>query len=313
MAKPTVLMIGPYPDGDMAKMEAEYEVLRLWEQPDKAAFLKDSGARVKAIATRGDLGAKRDLIDQLPHLEIIGCFGVGTDGIDLDAARGRGVRVANTPDVLTEDVADIALALMLAIARQIPAGEQLVRSGRWANENPPLVTRMHGKRLGIVGLGRIGRAIAQRAEGFGMHIAYHGRTLRTDSTYTFCANLNDLARESDFLVVAVTGGASTAGLISAEVLRALGPDGFFVNVARGSVVDEAALLNALEQRLIKGAALDVYLNEPNIDARFLTLDNVVLQPHHGSGTVETRKAMGQLVRDNLAAHFKGLPLLTPVA
>jgi lactate dehydrogenase-like 2-hydroxyacid dehydrogenase len=310
--KPTLLMIGAYPDWDMEALEATYDVIRMWEHGDADALLAQRGKDVRAIATRGDLGASKALIDMLPNLEFIGCFGVGTDGIDRTATRPRGIKISNTPDVLTEDVADLALALMLAIARHVLRGDQLVRRGAWPNSGLELVTRLNGKRLGIIGLGRIGKAIAKRGAGFSMPISYFGRHPQEDVDYTYQPSLEGLAADSDFLVAIVPGGAATTNLVTAEVLQALGPNGFFVNVARGSVVDEVALLHALENRTIKGAALDVFWNEPNIDARFLKLDNVVLHPHHGSGTVETRKAMGQLVRDNLAAHFSGQPLLTQV-
>lgn len=313
MTKPTVLIIGPYADWDMAELETHYDILKLWEQKDKEAAVAAAAPRIRAIATRGDLGASKALIEQLPNLEVIGCFGVGVDGIDLATCRARGIKVANTPDVLSEDVADLALALMLGIARQIPQADAYTRTGAWAKAAFPLLTRMNGKRLGILGLGRIGMAIAKRAEGFAMPIAYHTRTARAGLPYTHYASAVELARNSDFLVAIVPGGAATEKLVNAEVLAALGPKSFFVNVARGSVADEEALLHALESKSIAGAALDVYWNEPNINPRFFALQNVVLHPHGGSGTVETRKAMGQLVRDNLAAHFAGKPLLTPVA
>jgi lactate dehydrogenase-like 2-hydroxyacid dehydrogenase len=312
MTKPSVLMIGPYPDGDMQAMEADYNLIRLWEAEDQSALLTNVASTVRAIATRGDLGASKAMIDQLPNLEIIGCFGVGTDGIERTATKPRHIKITNTPDVLTEDVADLALALILAVARKIAFGDQFTRSGAWAKGNMELVTRVNGKRLGIVGLGRIGKAIAKRATAFDMKISYFGRTKQDAVSYSYYSSLTDLAANSDFLVAIVPGGAATQNLITADVFNALGPHGFFINVARGSIVDEAALLHALEHNVIKGAGLDVFAGEPHIDPRFAALTNVVLHPHHGSGTVETRKAMGQLVRDNLAAHFSGQPLLTEV-
>jgi D-3-phosphoglycerate dehydrogenase len=304
--------MGEYPPWDMDALDKDYIVHRYWEQADKEAFLEGPAREARAIATRGDLGVSKAVIDALPALEIIGCFGVGVDGIDLQAARARGIHVANTPDVLTEEVADLAFALMLGIARQIPQGDRFVRAGHWVKEAFPLMTRLNGKRLGLIGLGRIGSAIARRAEGFGMAIGYHTRTKRGDVAYAYHATATDLARNSDFLVAILPGGAATQNIVNADVLEALGPRGFFINVARGSVVDEEALLSALEQKKIAGAALDVFWNEPDINPRFFRLENAVLHPHTGSGTVETRKAMGKLVRDNLAAHFAGKPLLTPV-
>ena len=293
-------------------MEASYDVLRLWEAADKQSFIAGHAGSIRAIATRGDLGATAELIAALPNLEMIGCFGVGTDAIDLAAAHRHGVKVSNTPDVLTGDVADLAIALCLAVTRKIPASDHFLRKGDWKTETMPLTSRFFGKRIGIIGLGRIGLAIARRAAGFDMEIAYHNRSKRDDSSYEYCATAMELAAKSDYLVAAVAGGTASKSLINSEVLHALGPEGYFINVARGSVVDEDALLLALQKSDIKGAGLDVYLNEPNIDERFSKLANVVLLPHIGSATLETRQAMGQLVRDNLAAHFAGRALLTPV-
>jgi lactate dehydrogenase-like 2-hydroxyacid dehydrogenase len=312
MKKPAILMIGPYADHDMAALERDYDVIKLWEAVDQDALLASRGAGIRAIATRGDLGTPKAIIDRLPDLELIACFGVGTDGIDRVATRPRGIRITNTPDVLTEDVADLAFALMLGFARMIAIGDAFTRDGSWLKGTLPLASRVNGKRLGIIGLGRIGKAIARRGEAFNMPIAYFGRHRQSEVTYTYHDTLTALAADSDYLVAILPGGPATANVVNAGVLKALGPQGAFINVARGSVVDEPALLEALENKTIKGAALDVYWNEPDIDPRFFKLSNVLLHPHHGSGTVETRAAMGQLVRDNLAAHFAGKPLLTPV-
>jgi lactate dehydrogenase-like 2-hydroxyacid dehydrogenase len=310
---PHVLMCGPYPAWDMEPLEAGCSLHKLWEAPDREALLDACAPRVRAIATRGELGANAELIGRLPCLEIIACYGVGTDAIDLAAARARGIRVTNTPDVLTGDVADIAVGLALAVMRRIPAADAHLRSGAWAAKNMELVARLHGKRVGLVGYGRIGSTTARRLSGFDVEIGYFDQAARADSPHLFFDTLTGLAAWCDLLIVTLAGGAATHGMVGAEVLRALGPEGWLVNVSRGSTVHEPALLQALEQRQIAGAGLDVFWNEPRIDARFAALDNVVLQPHHASGTVETRRAMGQLVRDNLAAHFAGLPLLTPVA
>lgn len=246
----------------------------------------------------------------LPMLEIVACYGVGTDAIDLAHARAAGVRVTNTPDVLTDDVADMAVALLLAAARLIPQGDAEIRRGGWAM---PLTTRVSGKAVGVVGMGRIGAAVARRLAAFDCDVAYFGRSPRPGSPFAFEPDLVALARRSEFLVVTLAASPATAGIVNAAVLDALGPDGILVNVSRGSTVDEPALLAALETGRIKAAGLDVFLNEPAIDPRFVALGNVALAPHHASGTVETRRAMGQLVRYNLAAHFAGRPLLTPVA
>jgi lactate dehydrogenase-like 2-hydroxyacid dehydrogenase len=307
-----ILLVGPYPDWDMADLEKTYKVRRLWEAEDQEALLTSCANRIRAIATRGELGANAALMARLPRLEIVSCYGVGTDAIDLVYARENGIAVTNTPDVLTEDVADHGFALLLAAARQIPQADRYVRSGAWAKGNMHLTTRVCGKKIGIAGMGRVGQALARRAAGFDCEISYFDRVEKSGSTYRFFADLPALAAYADFLVVTLAGGEATRNIIDRTVLDALGRDGIFVNISRGSTVDEPALLDALEAGTIKAAALDVFWGEPNIDPRFLALDNVVLQPHHASGTIETRKAMGQLVRDNLAAHFGGKPLLTPV-
>jgi D-3-phosphoglycerate dehydrogenase len=305
-------MMGAYAAGDMGDLESSYEVLKYWEAGDRDAFVRTQCADVRAIATRGDLGASADVMAKLPKLEIVACYGVGVDAIDLGYARGKGVRVTNTPDVLTADVADLGVGLLLAVARRIPCGDAYVRDGSWAKANMNLVTRVSGKKAGIVGMGRVGSTVAKRLAGFDCDIAYFDVSRRADLPYAFVADLVELARRSEFLFVTLAGGDSTKGMIDARVLEGLGPEGILVNISRGSTVDEVALIDALTDKRIKGAGLDVFWNEPNIDARFKALDNVVLQPHHASGTVETRKAMGQLVRDNLKAYFSGAALITPV-
>ena len=312
MSKPDVLMVGPYPDWEMAPLERDYVVHKLWLAGDRARFLAEVGPRIRAIATNGVLGAGATLIDACPRLEIIACFGVGFDAIDLDRARERGVRVTNTPDVLTEDVADMAFALILASFRRIVEGEAFVRSGAWKKGALPLGRSLRGTTLGVLGYGRIGRAIARRAPVFGMSVAYCDLAPDPDSPHAYHSDPVSLARASDVLVATTAGGAGTRNLVGAAVFDALGPEGLFVNVSRGTVVDETALIGALGEKRIGAAALDVFWNEPDIDARLLGFPNVVVQPHHASGTVEARRAMGKLVRDNLAAHFAGRPLPTPV-
>jgi lactate dehydrogenase-like 2-hydroxyacid dehydrogenase len=309
--RPEVLVIGNLPSWDMEPLREEFHVLTLADAPNLQALLARCGA-VRALAAPGHRGADGELMDALPALEIIANYGVGVDAIDLEAARARGIRVTNTPDVLTDDVADLAIALALAVTREIPRGDAHVRGGGWATGNLPLARRFHGCKLGIVGLGRIGVAVAKRASAFDCAIGYFNRSPQPASPYRAFATIRDLAEWSDVLVVTVAGGAGTRALVDASVIQALGPNGFLVNVSRGTTVDEAALLDALESRAIAGAALDVFLNEPHIDERFKALPNAVLLPHHGSATVETRRAMGQLMRDNLTAHFAGKPLLTPV-
>ncbi|MBB4224044.1 2-hydroxyacid dehydrogenase [Variovorax guangxiensis] len=312
-ALPHVLMPGTYPEWDMAPMREAYTLHRLWEAPDRQAFIAEHAPQIRAIATRGELGASTELIAALPKLELVACYGVGTDGIDLAACRARGIRVTNTPDVLNGDVADLAVGLLLAVQRRIPAGDQFVRSGAWAHGGMPLATRVFGQRIGIAGLGRIGGTIARRLSGFDVEVGYFSRTPKAESPHRHFASLSAMAEWCDVLIVILPGGEATRGIVNGEVLQALGPRGWLVNVSRGTTVDEAALLQALETRAIAGAALDVFLNEPRIDPRFAALDNVVLTPHHGSGTEATRRAMGELVRRNLEAHFAGRPLITPVA
>jgi lactate dehydrogenase-like 2-hydroxyacid dehydrogenase len=267
---------------------------------------------VRAIVTGGGHGASAALVDRLPALEIIAINGIGTDAVDLDQARARKLRVTTTPDVLTDDVADMAMALLLATARRVCVADRFVRAGRWPHETLPLATKVSGKRLGIIGLGRVGRAIARRAEGFGMPIAYADLQPVSDVPYRYIATFDELATVTDFLVVAASGGAATRGIVNRSVLDALGPSGILINVARGSVVDEAAMVAALTERRLGGAGLDVFAHEPNVPEALWTMDNVVLQPHRASATIETRRAMACLVLDNLAAHFSGREPLTPV-
>jgi D-3-phosphoglycerate dehydrogenase len=304
--------MGAYPEWDMERLESTYVVHRLWEAADQASFLAEVGPGVQAIATRGEIGASRDLMQQLPRLEIISCYGVGTDTIDLEAARMRGIHVTNTPGVLNKDVADMALSLILAVLRSIPCGDRHVRSGEWLTRSMGLTTSLTGKTVGILGLGRIGREVAKRAEAFDTTVVYSDVVQYAGYSYSYYATTEELAHVADVLVVTVSGGEGTKHIVNGDVLKALGPKGVLINVSRGSTVDEEALIAALQQGTIRAAGLDVFANEPNIDARFLQLDNVVLQPHHSSGTIETRKAMGKLVLDNLQAYFRGEPLLTPV-
>jgi lactate dehydrogenase-like 2-hydroxyacid dehydrogenase len=280
-------------------------------ETDPAAFAR-LAPRVRAIAAQGENRVGAELMAQLPALEIISVMGVGYDGIDVKAARARGVKVTHTPNVLNDDVADLAIGLMLCSARQLPAADRFVRSGDWLNGPMPLARKMSGARLGIVGMGRIGQAIAHRGLAFGMTIAYTARSAKTELVYRYLPTAAALAAESDFLVVITPGGAGTRKLIDAEVLAALGSKGILVNVARGSVVDEMALIEALERGVIGGAGLDVFEDEPRVPERLRALSHVVLSPHIGSATGQTRRAMADLAMANLVAHFEGRPLLSPV-
>jgi hydroxypyruvate reductase len=283
-------------------------------QPAPDDLDADLKARIRAIATEANRGANRALIAALPNLEVIGVFGVGTDAVDLAAARERGIPVSNTPGVLTDECADLAIGLMLASARQLLFADRYVRDGSWAAKGPiPLGRSVGGKTMGVVGLGGIGRGIADRGAAFHMRIIYHGPRRKPDAPYEYVADLLDMARQSDYLMVACKGGPETYHLVSGAVIDALGPTGTLINVARGSVVDEAALIRALVEGRLGHAALDVFENEPHVPPALLELPNVIVQPHQGSATVETRTAIGQLMIDNINAHFAGRPLLTPVA
>jgi lactate dehydrogenase-like 2-hydroxyacid dehydrogenase len=280
-----------------------YDVHPLWAESDPAAFLARHGGEFVALVTRAALGADAALIDAMPALRAISSFGVGLDKIDFEAARRRGIAVGYTPDVLNDCVADTAFGLLIDVARGFSAADRFVRRGDWLEKQFPTATRVSGKRLGIVGLGRIGRVIARRASGFDMEVRYHNRRPATDVPYQYEASLHDLARWADFLVIASAGGSESHHMVSAAVLDALGPRGFLINISRGTVVDEAALVAALEQRLIAGAGLDVFEDEPRVPTALFALDNVVLLPHIASATHETREAMAQLVLENLESFF----------
>ena len=311
--KPEILQIEPLMPEIQLRLEASYASHKLFEIRDQDALIKQVASNVRGIVTGGSSGASEAIVSALPNLEIIAINGVGTDKVDLEYARDRGIRVTNTPEVLTEDVADLAMALALAVLRQICVADRFVRDGRWVrNEDLPLARKASHKRLGVVGMGRIGRAIARRAAGFDMAIAYTDLRAFDDLPYRYISALTELARESDILVVAASGGSGSRGIINATVLNALGRKGVLVNVARGPIVDEPALVAALTGGGIAGAGLDVFADEPNVPAALLKMENVVLQPHRASATVETRLAMGELVLENLVAHFGGKALLTAV-
>lgn len=311
--KPDVLIVAPMFPAAIETIEREFSAHKLYHAQDPNALIASVADRVRGIATVGTVGAKAELIEALPKLEIIACFGVGYDGVDVEAARKHGIIVTNTPDVLTDCVADLTLSLLLAVARRICVADRYVRSGRWLQGPMPLSSRVGGKLCGIVGLGRIGVAVAKRAQAFGMDIAYHGPRPKKDVVYRYYPSLIALARDADYLVLTMPGGPETRHLVDAAIIDALGPEGTLINVARGSVVDEAALVDALKSGRLGGAGLDVYENEPQVPDVLLTMDNVVLLPHIGSATRETRAAMGELTVANLRAHFAGQPVLTRVA
>ena len=278
---------------------------------ERTAFLASRGGEFDGLVTSAGAGADAALIDALPRLRVISSFGVGLDTLDLAAAARRGIPVGYTPDVLNDCVADQAFALLLAVARRIPEADRYVRAGRWTAQPPvafPLGRQVSGGKLGVVGLGRIGRTIARRATGFDMEVRYHARNPVADVPWAHEPSLLELARWCDFLVVITAGGAGTRHLVDAGVLDALGTKGYIVNVARGTVIDEAALVRALQDKRIAGAGLDVFEREPHVPPELFTLENVVLAPHLASATAQTREAMAQRVLDNLAAFFAGQPL-----
>ena len=309
--KPTIVLTAPGHAGTQSTLMSEFDAHKLWEAPDKKQFIeKHSSAR--GLATFGPMTVDGRFMDQFPKLEIISNFGVGVDAINLDDAKKRKIIVTNTPDVLNECVADTAMALVLNTLRRMPQSEGYLRSGYWATRGAyPLTTSLGGKTLGVLGLGRIGEAIAKRAEAFGMKIRYHNRN-KKNVRYAYDADVTALAKNSDVLLVATPGGAETAKIVNARVLDALGPEGYLVNIARGSVVDEPVLLRYLQEGLIAGAGLDVFADEPRVPPEFFTLDNAVLFPHVGSATAETRRAMGELQIENLRRHFAGKPVVSRV-
>jgi hydroxypyruvate reductase 2 len=311
--KPDVLVNGMMMPHVMAALEERYTLHKLFEASDPKALLKEVGPRIRGIAAAGAKPLGADLIDACPNLEIISAFGVGTDNIDVAHAKKRGAIVCNTPDVLNDEVANTAIMLFLATMRRLVEYDRYVREGRWKREGmPPLTRGIAGSRVGIVGMGRIGRVIAEKLTAFHCNIAYFARHERKDAPWRYYRDLVELARDSDALILIVPGGKETEKLIDRRVLDALGPKGILINVARGSVVDEPELVAALSEGRLGGAGLDVFADEPHVPEELFGMDNVVLQPHQGSATVETRRAMGDRVLDNLAAHFEGRPIPSPL-
>lgn len=312
----TLVQVGPSSFGLQKALDERYDVIHLWKAPDRAAALAQAAERAQAVVTSARHGCTADIIAALPKIKAVCSQGVGYDTIDLAALRERGIPVSNTPDVLTDCVADQAWGLLIAASRRLAHGDRYVRQGLWLN--PPAggyapSLRVSGKRLGVVGLGRIGRAIAERGLGFGMQIRYHNRTRRDDTPgWGYEASVLSLAEWADILVVATVGGAHTNKLISAQVMDALGPRGILVNIARGSVVDETALVSALSEGRLGGAGLDVFEREPQVPEALFALDNVVLSPHVAAGTVETRQATEGLVLRNLESALSTGKVVTPI-
>ena len=301
-----IMLVSSVPTFMMNDLQQEYVLHDHAHILDPEAFTK-----VTAFVGVGSTAkVDRKLLAMFPNVKMISIFGVGYDGIDVAAVQERGIRVTHTPDVLTDDVADLAMGLILSIGRRIPQSDKFVRNGDWVSEPFTMTHKVTGTRLGVVGLGRIGQAIAKRAAAFDMSIAYTGRRAKTNAPFRYYPTASELAANSDYLVVAVPGGDDTKNMINAQVLKALGPKGIVVNIARGSVIDQTALLQALKEKSIAGAGLDVFWDEPNIDPQFFKLQNVVLTPHNGSNTHETRRAMADLALANLKAFFEERPLLT---
>ncbi|CAG9184494.1 2-hydroxyacid dehydrogenase [Cupriavidus pinatubonensis] len=307
-----ILQVGPLAPQTNSTLQERFSAAALWQQADPLSWAREHGGEVRVVVTSARHGCTAALIGALPKLEAIVSFGVGYDSIALDAVRARGIQVSNTPDVLNDCVADLAFGLLIDAARGIAHGDRFVRAQHWPQGGFPLTTRVSGKKLGILGLGRIGEIVARRASGFDMEIAYHNRRPRDGAPWRFEGDLKALAAWADFLVVAVVGGPETAGLVSREIIDALGPKGILVNVSRGSVIDEAAMVEALVEGRLGGAGLDVFRDEPNVPPALLALDNVVLAPHMASGTHETRTAMTALTLQNLEAFLATGKVLTPV-
>ncbi|XP_058752349.1 glyoxylate/hydroxypyruvate/pyruvate reductase 2KGR-like [Vicia villosa] len=304
-----VTQVAPYLEQQLNK---RYNLFRLWDYPQKSHFFTQHGASIRALVGRSTAGADSELIDALPNLEIISSSSVGVDKIDLVKCKEKGIRVTNTPDVLTDEVADLTIGLILALLRRICECDRYVRSGNWMRGDYKLTTKFSGKTVGIVGLGRIGTAIAKRAEGFNCSICYYSRTQKPESKYKYYPSVVEVASNCDILIVACSLTEETHHIINREVISALGPKGFLINIGRGKHVDEPELVSALLEGRLGGAGLDVFENEPHVPEELLRLENVVLLPHVGSATVETRTVMADLVLGNLEAHFLGKPLLTPL-
>jgi hydroxypyruvate reductase len=311
--KKTILALCALQKNEMDTLDAQFNVVHLYAQPDPEKTLNDVKDEVQGIVATFVNPVRENLINACPNLEIISLFSIGYDNVDLDVAKSRNITVTNTPDVVTADTADTAMGLLINVSRRYVELDAFTRVGRWqSGARKPLGHSLTYKKVGIIGLGNIGQAIATRCAAFGMDISYFGRTEKSQFGYTYYNDLIAMARDVNYLIAVVPGGADTHHIVNTDVLDALGADGFFVNVARGSVVDQDALVGALKENKIAGAGLDVYASEPNVPDDLKTMDNVVLLPHVGAATHETFGAMGDLVIENLTLHFEGRNVKTPV-
>lgn len=311
--KPDLLLIGPATQRMRDAMAKDFNIHELFEMPDADGWLAANGDKITYVATDGHYGVKPDVMQHLPNLKIISCYGVGYDNIDAKGCAARGIIVTHTPGVLNAEVANTALALLLAVSRRVVRDDAYVRAGRWEKEGPvPLTRSVENRRVGILGLGRIGEEIARKLQIFNADISYHSRNEKPGVAYRYYADLTDMAWNVDTLICITPGGAATRHLVNAAVMEALGPDGTLINVGRGTVVDEAALVTALQTGKLGNAGLDVFEAEPKVPEALFAMDNVVLLPHVGSATVETRQAMGDLVTDNLAQFLKDGTVISPV-
>ena len=295
----------------LAELETRYKVHRLWEAGDKDALISEIAPQIRVVVTEG--WAPADFQAKFPNLELIASHGVGYDGVALGAAQARKIAVTNTPGVLDDAVADLTIGLLIAVTRGMVVGDQYVRNGEWLKANFPLMSHLRGRQAGILGLGRIGLAIAQRLQAFGVEINYHNRRERSDVDYKYYSSLSMMAQDVDFLMLSCVGGEETKKIVNREIMEKIGPNGVLINISRGSVVDEGDLVACLEEGKLGGAGLDVFTSEPHVPEALFKMPQVVLQPHIGSATLQTRIAMDQLVVDNVDAYCAKKPLLTPVA
>lgn len=310
--KPEILVLTPIYAPALAELEREYTVHKLWTARDPDAYIKQVSERVRGMVTTGLAGFSRHHLEALPKLEIIACFGIGHEAMDLAAAQARGVVVTNTPHPIAQSVADLALGLIIAVMRRICEGDRYVRAGKWPQGPFGTGRELGGKTCGIIGLGQIGSGVAKRAEVFGMSVCYHGPSPKQDVAYPYHADLETMARLSDCLVVTCPQTPATRGMVNARILEALGPEGFLINVARGAIVDEPALIAALNNGKIAGAGMDVFRDEPHVPAELVAMENVVMVPHIGSTTREVREMRTARLLANLHAHFSGVPVPDPV-